>query len=408
MLPQREALLNMDYDFTSVLSRKDTGSAKWNNMYAHSPHVPEGVIPLSLADMELKNPPQIAEGVGAYLRSMNLGYTKPTERFYQAIMDWQKRRNGWNVRPEWIVDYPGVIPALFHLIRFLTEPGDGVILMTPVYYPFYEAVRSCGRSLVESELLYQNGAYTIDFDDLEKKAKELRNKVLLLCSPHNPVGRLWTRDELERIGDICLKHGVRIVSDEIHSDLVLSACRHIPIASLSDKLAGITITCNAPSKTFNLAGFITSYLIIPDAEVRDMVLTRRRREAVFNCNLAGYRALEIAYQECEDWLEELLVLLRRNKQLVTDFLAKNIPQIKPVELEATYLMWLDCSGLGLSGKELDDFMQDEAYWFTDGGSIFGACGQTFQRINIACPTSVLQEALDRLDSAVRTRSQTAQ
>ena len=268
MLPQREALLNMDYDFTSVLSRKDTGSAKWNNMYAHSPHVPEGVIPLSLADMELKNPPQIAEGVGAYLRSMNLGYTKPTERFYQAIMDWQKRRNGWNVRPEWIVDYPGVIPALFHLIRFLTEPGDGVILMTPVYYPFYEAVRSCGRSLVESELLYQNGAYTIDFDDLEKKAKGPRNKVLLLCSPHNPVGRLWTHDELERIGDICLKHGVRIVSDEIHSDLVLSSRRHIPIASLSDKLAGITITCNAPSKTFNLAGLATATTIIPDQELR--------------------------------------------------------------------------------------------------------------------------------------------
>ena len=394
----------MGYDFTTLVSRRDTGSGKWEEMYRHNPHVPEGVIPLSVADMELKNPPQIAEGVGAYLRESVLGYTNPTQRFYDAIIHWQERRNHWNIRQEWIMDYPGVVPALFHLTQALTRPGEGVILLTPVYYPFYEAVRNSGRDMVESELVYQNGQYTIDFDDLEKKAGDPRNTLLLFCSPHNPVGRLWKREELERVGEICLKNGVRIVSDEIHSDLVLAQRKHIPLASLSEELAQITVTCGAPSKTFNLAGMVTSYLVIPNTEIRQQFQQLRRQLGTFHCNMAGYRALEIAYDACEDWLEELLVLLRANRDLVESFLAAKIPQIRPVPLEATYLQWLDCSGLGMSREELDNFMRDEAYWFTDPGSMFGHGGDLFQRINLACPTSALQAALDRLDAAVLRRA----
>ena len=394
----------MKYDFTTSVSRRNTGSSKWNAMYAQNPNVPEGVIPLSVADMELKNPPQIGQGLAEYLQTAILGYTSPTERFTDAIVSWQRRRNGWEIQPEWIVDYPGVVPAFFHLTKFLTQPGDGVILLTPVYYPFYEAVRGSGRTLVESALIYRDGRYTIDFADLEEKAGDPRNKLLIFCSPHNPVGRLWTREELERVGEICLKHGVRIISDEIHSDLILAeGRRHVPMASLSGDLARITVTCTAPSKTFNLAGLITSYLIISDAETRELVLAGRRREGSFHCNIAGYRALEIAYNQCEDWLEELLVLLRANRKLVEDFLAEKIPQIRPVPLEATYLQWLDCSGLGMSSEELDRFMQEDAYWFTDPGSMFGPAGAQFQRINLACPTGVLQAALDRLDAAVLRR-----
>ena len=394
----------MRYDFTTAPSRKNKGSIKWDAMYQQQPSVPEGILPLSVADMELKNPPQIADGVGAYLKESVLGYTRPTESFYDAVVRWQKRRNGWEIQPDWIVDYPGVAQAFFHLVKFLAQPGEGVILLTPVYYPFYEAVRNSGRDMVESELVYQNGQYTIDFDDLEKKAGDPRNTLLLFCSPHNPVGRLWKREELERVGEICLKNGVRIVSDEIHSDLVLTQRKHIPLASLSEELAQITVTCGAPSKTFNLAGMVTSYLVIPNTEIRQQFQQLRRQLGTFHCNMAGYRALEIAYDACEDWLEELLVLLRANRDLVKSFLAAKIPQIRPVPLEATYLQWLDCSGLGMSREELDNFMRDEAYWFTDPGSMFGHGGDLFQRINLACPTSALQAALDRLDAAVLRRA----
>ena len=394
----------MGYDFTTLVSRRNTGSTKWNAMYAYNPNVPEDVVPMSVADMELKNPPQIGRGLAEYLQTAILGYTDPTERFYDAVIRWQRRRNGWEIRPEWIVDYPGVVPAFFHLTKFLTQPGDGVILLTPVYYPFYEAVHNSGRTLTESPLLYRDGTYSIDFADLEAKAKEAKNKLLIFCSPHNPVGRLWTEEELRRVGRICLENGVRIISDEIHSDLILTReRRHVPMASLSEELAQITVTCAAPSKTFNLAGMITSYLVIPNQEIREVVLKGRRQEGTFHCNIAGYRALEIAYNQCEDWLEELLELLRANRDLVEKFMAEKIPQIRPVSLEATYLQWLDCSGLGMSGEELDRFMRDEAYWFTDPGAMFGAAAAQFQRINLACPTAVMQAALDRLYAALARR-----
>ena len=398
----------MKYDFETLPSRKDTGSTKWDAMYAKNPNLPQGVIPLSVADMEFCNPPQIARGVGEYLQHSVLGYTAPTKRFYDAIVNWQQRRNHWAIEPQWIVDYPGVVPAFFHLTKFLTQPGDGVILLTPVYYPFYNAVRNSGRTLVESGLIYRDGTYTIDFADLEAKARQPENKVLLFCSPHNPVGRLWTEEELRRVGQICLENGVRIISDEIHSDLVLTKeRRHIPIASLSEELAQITVTCSAPSKTFNLAGMVTSYLVIPNQELRELVLSGRNQEGTFHCNMAGYRALEIAYDQCEDWLEELLDVLRGNQRLVAEFLSEKIPQIKPVPLEATYLQWLDCSGLGMSVEELDRFMEEDALWFTDPGSMFGAAGGQFQRINLACPASALRAALERLETALRRRTAAA-
>lgn len=395
----------MKYDFETLHSRRNTGSTKWDQMYRLNPSVPDTVVPFSVADMELKNPPEIAEGVGAYLKESILGYTGATEGYYNAVINWMKRRHNWAVRKEWIVEYPGVVPALYHLVKLLTEPGDGVILFTPVYYPFYNAVKKGKRTLVESRLLVCGSHYEIDFDDFEQKAKDPNNKLCILCNPHNPVGRVWTREELEKIGRICIDNGILVVSDEIHNDLIMPGYQHTVFASISEEFAQHSIICTAPSKTFNMAGLMTSNLIIADENLKKRVYEYREDQAVFFCNMAGYKACEIAYNNCEEWLEELLQVLDTNRRQVKDFMTEKFPQIQVFDLEGTYLQWLDCNGLGLTYQELERFMQDEAYFFTDEGYVFGASGEGFERINLACPTWVLKEALERFEQAWNNRKE---
>lgn len=389
----------MKYDFQTLQSRKDTGSTKWNGMYESNPGIPEQIVPFSVADMEFKNPPQIGEEVGNYLKNAILGYTAATDSYYDAVIGWMERRHSWQIKREWIIEYPGVVPALYHLVKLLAEPEEGIIIFTPVYYPFYNAVKQGGRKLAESPLVLKGSRYEIDFEDFEKKAKAPENKVCILCSPHNPVGRVWTREELERIGQICLDNGVVVVSDEIHNDLVMPGYHHTVFAAVSQELAQNSIICTAPSKTFNTAGMMTANLIIPNPKLRKAVHDYRESQAVFFCNIAGYKACEVAYNQCEDWLEELLTVLKRNHQLVKQFMSETFPQIKVFELEGTYLQWMDCRGLGLTCKELEYFMQREALFFTDEGYVFGPEGEGFERINLACPTWVLQEALERLGQA---------
>lgn len=389
----------MKYDFTTVHSRKGVGADKWNNMYAANPDVPEGIVPFSVADMEFANPPQIAEGVYEYMKNTILGYTHATDSYYDAVIDWMKRRHNWDIKKEWIVEYPGIVPALFQLVRLFTKPGEGVILFTPVYYPFYTAVQKGNRDLVESRLVPNGDKYEIDFEDFEKKAKDPKNTMLILCSPHNPVGRVWTKEELERIGRICIDNNVLIVSDEIHNDLVMPGYHHTVFATISEEFAQHSIICTAPSKTFNVAGMMTSNIIIPNPELREKAFTYREDQAVYFCNIAGYEACKIAYNECEEWLEELLEVLDTNRKLIRDFMAEKFPQIKVFDLEGTYLQWLDCRGLGMDYKELEAFMQKEAYVFTDEGYVFGEPGEGFERINFACPTKVLEDALDRMYEA---------
>ena len=393
----------MKYDFETLQSRRNTGSSKWNEMYKKNPQVPDGVVPFSVADMEFKNPPQIAEKVSEYLKNSIMGYTFPTDSYYDSVVGWMKRRHHWDIKKEWIVDYPGVVPALFHMVRLFTQPGEGVILLTPVYYPFYNAVRKGERDLVESRLLLKDGHYEIDFADLEQKAKDPKNKLLLLCNPHNPVGRVWTREELSRIGEICLANDVMVVSDEIHNDLIMPGHEHTVYALVSEKMAQNCVICTAPSKTFNMAGMSTSNVIVPNPELKQKVYDYRESQAVYFCNMAGYKACEIAYNECEDWLEELLGVLEANRQLVAKFMKEKFPQIHVIPLEGTYLQWLDCRRLGLPYKELEKFMAEEAYIFTDEGYVFGEPGEGFERINLACPTWVLKEALDRMDAAWQRR-----
>lgn len=389
----------MAYDFETLHSRKGTGSNKWNGMYKHDPSIPENIVPFSVADMEFANPPQIAQGVSEYLKDTILGYTSPTDSYYQAVVDWMARRHNWKIEKEWIVDYPGVVPALYHLVQAFAQPGEGVILFTPVYYPFYSAVRDNGRTVVESPLKLVDTHYEIDFEDFEQKAAQASNKVCILCSPHNPVGRVWTAEELRRVGDICLRNNVLLIADEIHNDLIMPGYEHHVFASLSEEFAQHSIICTAPSKTFNTAGMMTSNLIIANPELRETVKKFRTKQAIFSCNILGYKACEIAYTQCEDWLDELLGVLDRNRKLVQTFFAEHFPEVTAFELEGTYLQWLDFRKLGLTYPELEKFMMDEALLFTDEGYLFGENGQGFERINLACPTWVLEEALNRLDAA---------
>ncbi len=391
----------MKYDFETVLSRVNTGSTKWNSMYKKYKNIPDGIVPLSVADMEFKNPPEINEGLSEYLKTAIMGYTMGEDSYYNSVINWQKRRHNWNIEKDWIVEYPGVVPALFNIIKALTNENDGVIIFTPVYYPFYSAIKSNNRNIVECELINNNGRYEIDFDDFTKKANNIKNKLLILCNPHNPVGRVWTKEELIKIGEICIENGIIVVSDEIHNDLIMPEYKHTVFASISDEFAKNSIICTAPSKTFNLAGLSLSNIIIPDYNIRKKIIRSKRDSGIFHCNIAGYKACEIAYNNCEEWLLQLIDVLNENKIFVENYIKENIPEIKVTPMEGTYLMWLDFRKLFDDYNELEKFMTEKAYVFADEGYIFGNGGKGFERINIACPKSVLFDALERIKNALK-------
>ena len=394
----------MKYDFTTLQSRAGVGSIKWNMMHAIRSDLPEDVVPISVADMEFLNPPQIAQEVGKYLQEMILGYTEPVAGYYEAVLSWMERRHNWKAEKEWMVSWAGIVPALYQAVQAYTDAGDGVIIFPPAYPPFFAAIRQGERQVVECPLLYENNRYDIDFALFEKLAAGERNKLLILASPHNPVGRVWRREELEKIAAICAKNGVVVVSDEIHSDLIVGDVKHTVFASVSEEAKNNCVVCTAPSKTFNLAGMQTSNLFIPNAALREKMVERKARLGIGGCNIAGYKACEVAYSRCEDWLDQLLEVLRENKALMESFLAEHIPEIKLIPLEGTYLQWMDCRGLGMSTEKLEQFMQS-ALWFTDEGYIFETGGAGFERINIACPTWVLKSLLERLAKAWEEKKQ---
>lgn len=392
----------MQYDFSTAPNRTGTGAAKWEMMNAaYGSTVPQGIIPFSIADMELKNPQEITQGLTDFLENAVLGYTQPTAAYLDAVAGWMQRRHRWHVAHEWIVPFPGIVPAIFCAVRAFTQPGEGVILNTPVYHPFYMAVQRCGRTLVENPLLKTGDRYGIDFDDLEQKAKDPNNKLLVLCSPHNPVGRVWTEKELLRVGEICLENNVMVVSDEIHFDLILPGNRHRVLTTLSEAFADRFAVCTAPSKTFHLAGACCSNIIIKNEELRKQFQTEMEQTAVHSVNAMGLKACEIAYTKCEAWLEQFLLLLDKNKKCAETFLRENIPEIEATPLEGTYLQWWDCRKLGLEEQALEEFLQKKALLFLDAGYRFGKAGSGFERINLAVPTAKLQEGLQRLTHALK-------
>jgi cystathionine beta-lyase len=349
--------------------------------------------------MDFQAPPEVVEAIKERAAHPIYGYTIIPDEYYTGLIKWMNKRHRWKgVEKDWILWTPGVIAGFSIAIQAFSQPGDKVVFQPPVYYHFKNQILGTGRQLLENPLKIVNGYYRMDFRDLEEKVDE-RTKMIILCSPHNPVGRVWTRDELERLAAICKKKDIIIVSDEIHHDLILGEIKHTPIALVSEDAMQRTITQVAPSKTFNLAGLINANVIIPNKKLREdykVQLTKGSGQG----NIFGKVAQNAAYNKGEAWLEELLVYLRGNLRYLKDFLAKKLPEFKLYPLEGTYLAWIDCSCLGMNDEELNDFMLKKAKLWLDEGTLFGTGGSMFMRINIACPRTILERALKSLERAV--------
>ncbi|MEA5027041.1 MAG: MalY/PatB family protein [Erysipelotrichaceae bacterium] len=394
----------MKYDFETVVDRCSHGASKWMSMLEKHPETPKGIVPLSVADMEFKNAPEIINGLKNVLDNCLLGYAGPTAEYYQSVIDWMKRRHQFDIRPEWIVTTPGVVTAIRFILRSVTSKGDGVILLTPVYYPFFKAVEGNECQVVASELLYNDNYYQIDFDDLQAKAEDPHNTALILCSPHNPIGRVWTETELRKIADICLANHVTLISDEIHHDLIMPGYKHHVLAGLDERYAETVITCTSCSKSFNLAGLKVSNIIIKNKELRTKIQKDLNVLGHGSLNVLGYKACLIAYNEAEPWLEACLKVIYDNSLYLKEFIARELPMINVVPLEGTYLQWLDCRALKLCDEDLEQIMTAH-YLYLDEGYIFGDGGKGFERVNLACPRSVLVNALDRFKAAVESACQ---
>lgn len=388
------------YDFNEVIDRRNTNSLKYD--FAAERGRPADVLPLWVADMDFRAPEPVLDALRKSVKHGIFGYSDVKGAYYEAVSGWFRARFGWETKPEWLVKTPGVVYALAMAVRALTKPGDSVLIQPPVYYPFFSVIRDNDRNIVENPLVYENGKYTIDFLDFERKITEREVKLFILCSPHNPVGRVWTMEELRRIGDICQKHNVYVVSDEIHCDFAFSEHPHHIFLEAVPELLNRAIVCTAPSKTFNLAGLQTSNIFIPGEDVR----TRFNKEEIdrtgySQLNMMGLTACQAAYESGGIWLEECRAYLRGNLDYLRTFLQERLPQIKLVEPEGTYFAWLDCSGLGLCRRDLNDLIVNRAKLWLDAGHIFGQNSGQFQRIVLACPRSVLTQALGQLEQAVR-------
>ncbi|WP_226580155.1 MalY/PatB family protein [Halobacillus litoralis] len=380
--------------FNQYIPRKGTRSVKWD--MAEDLYQDKEVLPMWVADMDFKTPEPVIKALKERVDHGIFGYTLPDDDLKTEIKDWLQKRHSWETDTEWITFSPGVIPSLHMIVQSLTEIGDNILIQTPVYPPFYSVVRDHGRHIVKNPLVYEDGRYEIDFQDFERKIKENEVTMFILCNPHNPVSRVWTREELEKMSQICVKHGVRIVADEIHADLIFSGNKHIPIASLSEEVNHLTTTCLSPTKTFNLAGLQASYLITANMDDKKKVDKQFKNQGMMMLNTLGITAMETAYKHGEQWLEELKQVLEEHRDYVIDRIHKETDAIKVIPAEGTYLIWLDCRELGMSHNELKAFMQKEAkVGMNDGGS-FGEEGKGFMRLNIAAPRSTLEEGVTRI------------
>jgi cystathionine beta-lyase len=402
--------LSMKYDFDKEISRQGTQATKWERIQIgpdplHTElsdkfYGEERVLPMWVADMDFLGPQPVVDALVARAQHGMYGYTTATVSYYDAVVSWMERRHAWHIAPEWICTTPGVVPALNMLVRAFVAPGDKVLVQRPVYYPFFNAVESNGAELVSNSLIYQDNHYHMDFADLEEKTRDPGVKMAILCSPHNPVGRVWTRDELIRFGEICINNQVLIVSDEIHGDLIYKGYSFTPFARISAEFARHAIVCTAPSKTFNLAGLRTSNIIIADEELRARFGKVLRSSGLSGLGVFGAVALQAAYNHGEAWLAQVLDYIEDNLHFLEDYVARCLPGISVVQPEGTYLVWLDCRGLELDKWELKQLMLDQAGVFLDEGFVFGPEGEGFERMNIACPRSILTEALERIGNAI--------
>lgn len=381
------------FNFDEIVNRKNTHCKKWDGISG------DDMLPMWVADMDFKCPPKVIEALKKRVDHGIFGYPGGYDSYYEAVIYWMKRRYHWDVKKEWITSCPGIVPALNMLVRALTNPGDKVVIQTPVYPPFFNAVRNNGCHVIENPLKFDGEKYTMDFEDLEKKF-DTRVKLMILCSPHNPVTRVWRKDELIKLGQLCIKNNVIIISDEIHSDIVFKGNQHTVFSCISEEFAQNSVICNAPSKTFNIAGIQTSNIIIPNEKIRTLFRHTLESTGLGSPNIFAIYALEAAYKYGEEWLEALLEYLRGNFVFLKKYIEENLPKIKVIESEGTYLAWLDLRFLGLEDNLIEDILKNKAKVVLSPGGIFGVSGSGFQRINIGCPRSTLQEGLDRLSRAL--------
>lgn len=389
----------MTYNFDEIIPRRGTNSLKYD--FAEKRGMPKDILPMWVADMDFGVPAAVSERLVELGNHGIYGYSEPGKSYFNAVANWMETYHNWIVEEEWLVKTPGVVFALAMAIRALTKEGEAVLIQQPVYYPFSEMVLSNNRKLISNNLVYEEGKYTIDFEDFECKIVENQVKLFILCNPHNPVGRVWTKEELIKLGDICLKHHVMVVSDEIHQDFIYEGYKHEVFMNLKKEYEDITITCTAPSKTFNLAGLQISNIFIANSDIRKKIKKEITRAGYSQLNIAGIVACEAAYAQGRDWLEALKSYLTDNLNYLRDFLVRYIPQIKLIEPEGTYLVWIDFRDLGLNEEERQELIVNKANLWLDSGAMFGSVGEGFERINIACPRSILQQALEQLLESIK-------
>ncbi|MBY8985413.1 MAG: pyridoxal phosphate-dependent aminotransferase [Candidatus Lokiarchaeota archaeon] len=387
------------WSFDEVIDRSETQSTKWD-------YYDKDLLPLWVADMDFRVPQPIINAIIDRAKHGIFGYSYFHSAYFDAVLNWFKRRYNWEIKKQWLAFTPGVIPAINMAIQSFSNPGDKIIVQNPVYYPFFGAIKNNGRQILHNPLNLINKRYQMDFDDLKQKIKDPRAKILILCNPHNPVGRVWTRDELITIGKICIENEILIISDEIHCDLIHPGFTHTNFANISNEFAMNSITCTSLSKTFNLAGLQLSNIIIPNQKLRHSFLNHI--ESVFIPEEFGYlpndlslAAFTAAHQHCDEWLNSLLLYLNENLEFLKSFLKKNLPQIEVIEPEGTYLVWLNFGNLGIEFDKLENFLREKAKIALDDGSMFGSGGEGFQRINIACPQKTLKKALEQILNAVK-------
>lgn len=383
-------------DFDKVIDRRNTRCLKYD--FAKRRGMPEDVLPLWVADMDFATSSYIEDALIERARHGIFGYSEVQTPYFEILANWLKKHHNWDVQEKWLIKTPGVVFALAMAVKAYTEIGESVLIQTPVYYPFYEVIRDNGRKIVENELyLGDDNRYHINFEDFEKKIISEKVRLFILCSPHNPVGRVWTVEELVKLGDICVKHGVIVVSDEIHADFVFKGRHHV-FASLKKEFENISITCTSPSKTFNLAGLMMSNIFIPNHELKRKFRKELDAAGTSQLGIMGLVATEAAYSYGEEWYRSMIEYVRGNIEFAKEYIAENIPDVSMIDIEGTYLVWLDFHKTGLSTEELDRRIIHNAKLWLDSGKIFGKCGEGFQRINVACPRNILKEALDRIKS----------
>lgn len=380
----------MEYDFDKIIPRRGTNSYKWDTPEQ------EGVLPMWVADMDFQTAPAVIRAVKRRAAHGIYGYTKVPDAYYEAVVGWFSSRHGWRVNPDWMIYTSGIVPAVSAIIQALTEPGDRVIVQTPAYNCFFSSIRNSRCELSANRLLYREGRYTIDFDDLETKAADPKAKLLLLCNPHNPSGRVWTPAELRRIGEICLRHSVLVVSDEIHCELTYEGHDYTPFATLSEEFEQHSVTCLSPSKAFNLAGLQIANIVAADEDIRRRIDRAININEVCDVNPFGVEALIAAYNEGGGWLDALRQYLWENFRYLVAYLAEHLPALTVVPLEGTYLAWIDCRSLNVSSERIAQRSLDEARLMVNPGTLYGPGGEGFIRLNFACPRAVLAEGLERL------------